>query len=133
MSRRDFGAAVPENGFSTVAFYIRATDRSHPRADANGYVFAKLRLPTVMLRLAFNSHIGSLPPQHDKMLLTDKPLLSLPITLPLEAAMMTVVTTPRAAEFAKMLLESKAASIDAIAPGRPADKTVVAKQAELIV
>lgn len=133
MSRRDFGAAVPENGFSTVAFYIPAGDKGHPRADANGYFFTKLRLPTVMLRLAFNSHIGSLPPQHDKMLLTDKPLLSLPITLPLEAAMMTVVTTPRAGEFARMLLESKAAAIDFIGPGRPQTNPVVARPTAPVV
>lgn len=133
MSRRDFGPAVQENGFSTVAFYIPATDKSHPRADANGYVFAKLRMPTVMLRLAFNSHIGSLPPQHRNMLLTDKPLLSLPITLPLEAAMMSVVTTPKAADFARMLLDNKAAALDYLAPGRPSGTTASAKAAELVV
>lgn len=133
MSRRDFGAALPENGFSTVAFYVPAGDKAHPRADANGYVFTKLRLPTVMLRLAFNSHIGSLPPEYDAMLLTDKPLLSLPISLPLQAAMMKVVTTPRAGEFAKMLLESKAAAIDYIAPGRPQTNPAVSRQTAPVV
>ena len=111
MSRTDFGAAVPENGFSTVAFYVPASDKMIPRADGNGYVFAKLRVPTVMLRLAFNSHIGSLPPKFDNMLVTDKPMMSLPVSLPLQAVMMNVVTTERAAALAQALYQARVSAV----------------------
>lgn len=118
MSRKDFGAAIPENGYSTVAFYVPTGDRANPRADGNGYVFAKLRVPTIMLREAFNSHIGSLPPQHDNMLVTDKPLLSLPVTLPLQAVMMHVVTSDRAAALAQALYQARVEAVVYAAPSR---------------
>ncbi len=67
--------------YSNVKFYI-PTEVTYG-GDANGYEFHQYRVPTDVLRNAFESRLGKLPNGFEGMLLTDKPLLRLPFNLPI--------------------------------------------------
>ncbi len=67
--------------YSNVKFYI-PTEVTYG-GDTNGYEFHQYRVPTDVLRNAFESRLGKLPSGFEGMLLTDKPLLRLPFNLPI--------------------------------------------------
>lgn len=67
--------------YSHVKFYIPS--EMMYGGDSNGYEFHHYRVPTDVLRNAFETRLGKLPSGFDGMLLTDRPLLRLPFNLPI--------------------------------------------------
>ncbi len=99
--------------YSNVNFYVPARP-GYEHADGNGYVYTTLRVPTQVLRLAAESYNGKELPRLDKLLITDKPMLNLPVTLPVMDKL--IMTNPKALEIARKLFPYHTPEAATLAP-----------------
>lgn len=103
--------------YSNVNFYVPARP-GYEHADGNGYVYTTLRVPTQVLRLAAESYNGKPLPRLDNLLITDKPMLNLPITLPVMDKL--IMTNSKALEIGRKLFPYHAPEAATLAPAAQA-------------